>query len=281
MFLKKYRKNFRFLKVILLKCEKIIFNLIDLILPNRLKYYFFKNKIYIYKSGKKVFSLRNYSSTCQMRANTFFSKEPDTIKWIENFNDDEVFLDIGANIGIYSLYAATKGLKVWAIEPESLNFAMLNLNIFDNNLSSKINALPLSLHENTKVDKLNIFNLDWGEALNSFNNTKDQFGKNFTPSFNQGSYSIKLDELVNLIGKIDHIKIDVDGNEEIILNGAINTLKHKKIKSILIELDENLNNYELILKNLLNNGYTLKSKTASPFHPEIFGSTKNHIFYSE
>ena len=216
-----------------------------------------------------------------MRANTFFSKEPDTIKWIENFNDDEVFLDIGANIGIYSLYAATKGLKVWAIEPESLNFAMLNLNIFDNNLSSKINALPLSLHENTKVDKLNIFNLDWGEALNSFNNTKDQFGKNFTPSFNQGSYSIKLDELVNLIGKIDHIKIDVDGNEEIILNGAINTLKHKKIKSILIELDENLNNYELILKNLLNNGYTLKSKTASPFHPEIFGSTKNHIFYSE
>ena len=39
--------------------------------------------------------------------------------------------------------------------------------------------------------------------------------------------------------------------------------------------------YESILENIIKNGYTLKSKTASPFHPEIFGSTKNHIFYSE
>ena len=84
-----------------------------------------------------------------------------------------------------------------------------------------------------------------------------------------------------MAGKVDHVKIDVDGNEGVILAGGVKTLKQKKIKSILIELDENLNDYELILKILSNNGYTLKSKIASPFHPEIFGSTKNHIFYSE
>ena len=216
-----------------------------------------------------------------MRAKTFFFKEPDTIKWIENFDENDVFLDIGANVGIYSLYAAKRGIKVWAIEPESLNFAMLNLNIFDNELSSKVTALPLSLHKESKIDKLNVYNLDWGEALNSFNNTKNQFGKNFYPSFNQGSYSIKLDELIDIIEKVDHIKIDVDGNEGIILTGAIKTLKQKKIKSILIELDETLSDYEFILKNLSSYGYILKSKVASPFHPEIFGSTKNHIFYSE
>ena len=66
-----------------------------------------------------------------MRAETFFTKEPDTIEWIESFDKNDVFLDIGANIGIYSLYAAKNVSKVWAIEPESLNFAMLNLNIFD------------------------------------------------------------------------------------------------------------------------------------------------------
>ena len=102
--------------------------------------------------------------------------------------------------------------------------------------------------------------------------------KNFYPSFNQGSYSIKLDELIDIIEKVDHIKIDVDGNEGIILTGAIKTLKQKKIKSILIELDETLSDYEFILKNLSSYGYILKSKVASPFHPEIFGSTKNHIF---
>jgi FkbM family methyltransferase len=281
MNLNKYRKKFRFLKKIIIKFEKIIFNVFNSILPNRIKYYFLKNKIYIKKKGEKIFSLRNYSSTCVMRAETFFTKEPDTIKWIESFNKNEVFLDIGANIGIYSLYAAKNVSKVWAIEPESLNFAMLNLNIFDNDLSSKITALPLSLHENTKIDLLSINNLDWGEALNSFNNTKDQFGKNFIPSFYQGSYSIKLDDLINFIGRVDHVKVDVDGNEDVILAGALKTLKEKKIKSLLIELDENLKNYETILENIIKDGYILKSKTASPFHLEIFGSTKNHIFYSE
>lgn len=281
MFLNNYRKKLKFLKVIYLKFEKIIFNLLSLILPNRLKYFFLKNRIYIKQNNKKIFSIRNYSSTCSMRAKTFFFKEPDTIKWIENFDENDVFLDIGANVGIYSLYAAKRGIKVWAIEPESLNFAMLNLNIFDNELSSKVTALPLSLHKESKIDKLNVYNLDWGEALNSFNNTKNQFGKNFYPSFNQGSYSIKLDELIDIIEKVDHIKIDVDGNEGIILTGAIKTLKQKKIKSILIELDETLSDYEFILKNLSSYGYILKSKVASPFHPEIFGSTKNHIFYSE
>ena len=52
-------------------------------------------------------------------------------------------------------------------------------------------------------------------------------------------------------------------------------------KSILIELDEKLLNYKSILDKIENNGYVLKSKTASTFYPEIFGSTKNHIFYRE
>ena len=281
MILKKYRKKLRPIKIIYLKFEKIIFNLFNLIFPNRLKYYFLKNKIFIKQNKRNIFSIRNYSSTCKMRAETFLTKEPDTIEWIETFDEKDVFLDIGANVGIYSLFAAKKGLQVWAIEPESLNFAMLNLNIFDNQLSSKITALPLSLHKSSKIDKLNIFNLDWGEALNSFNNTKDQFGKNFHPNFNQGSYSIKLDDLVKIIGKVDHVKIDVDGNEDAIIEGSIQSFKEKKFKSILIELDENLNNYEFIIKKFSNAGYTLKSKTASSFHPEIFGSTKNHIFYSE
>lgn len=281
MFINKYRKHFRFLKKIQNFFEKIIFKIFDFVIPNKIKYLFFQNKVFIKINGVKILSLRNYSSTCKMRAETFLTKEPDTINWIKNFKENDVFLDIGANIGIYSLFAAKKVAKVWAIEPESLNFAMLNLNTYDNNLSSKIIALPLSLHENTQIDKLNIQNLDWGGALNSFNNTKDQFGKNFFPKFAQGSYAIKLDDLINIIGKVDHIKIDVDGNEDLIIRGGIETLKEKKIKSILIELDEKLKNYELILKDLTDNGYVLRSKTASPFHPEIFGSTKNHIFYSD
>ena len=256
-----------------------IFKVLNFFISDELGYLFLKKKRFVFQNNKKIFSIRNFSSTCKWRADTFLTKEIDTIEWIDTFNSKETFLDVGANIGIYSIYAAEKVKKVWSLEPESLNYAMLNLNIYDNNLSQKITALPMSLHNSMKISNLNINNLEWGEALNSFSNTKDQFGKNFIPKFYQGSYSLNLDDLINLIGNIDHVKIDVDGNEDLIISGAQKTLGNKKIKSFLIELDENLENYEFILKNIFENGYILKKKTASNFHPEIFGSTKNHIFY--
>ena len=44
------------------------------------------------------------------RAITFASKEPETLAWIETFENSSVFWDVGANIGLYSIYAAEKNL---------------------------------------------------------------------------------------------------------------------------------------------------------------------------
>ena len=44
-----------------------------------------------------------------IRARTLLTKEPETILWIDDFNKDDVFWDVGANIGPYSLYAAKRG----------------------------------------------------------------------------------------------------------------------------------------------------------------------------
>ena len=60
------------------------------------------------------------------RADTYASKEPDTLDWLDaELNDEDVFFDIGANIGVYSLYAAAlnAGCRVFAFEPEAQNFA--------------------------------------------------------------------------------------------------------------------------------------------------------------
>src|SRR3989338_9770525 len=81
------------------------------------------------------------------RANTFFSKEPDTLAWIDTFNKSDTFYDIGANVGLYSLYAAIKGISVIAFEPESQNYAEFNKNIFLNNLDSKIQALNVAISD--------------------------------------------------------------------------------------------------------------------------------------
>jgi hypothetical protein len=40
------------------------------------------------------------------RVRTFASKEPETLNWIDQFKDESIFWDVGANIGLYSIYSA-------------------------------------------------------------------------------------------------------------------------------------------------------------------------------
>ena len=57
------------------------------------------------KDGRKYFYYVPTEFTL-WRVQTLFSKEPETIKWINNFNTEDIFIDIGANVGIYTIYAA-------------------------------------------------------------------------------------------------------------------------------------------------------------------------------
>ena len=58
--------------------------------------------------GKKIIFSNNPSSKTYIknRMDRMLSKEPETINWINGFDKTTVFFDIGANIGIYSLYSA-------------------------------------------------------------------------------------------------------------------------------------------------------------------------------
>ena len=68
------------------------------------------------------------------KVKTYYSKEPETLSWIDNFDiyrksnsEDLIFWDIGANVGLYSIYAATKydNISVFAFEPSALNLNIL------------------------------------------------------------------------------------------------------------------------------------------------------------
>jgi len=68
---------------------------------------------------------------------SFYTKEPETVNWIKNFDKESDFFYIGANVGIYSLSAAKLNHRTVSFEPESHNFAALNININDNNFEKK------------------------------------------------------------------------------------------------------------------------------------------------
>ncbi len=59
------------------------------------------------------------------RVKTFFTQEPETLEWINSFNDKTkiIFWDIGANIGLYSIYATTRhsDIEVVSFEPSTNN----------------------------------------------------------------------------------------------------------------------------------------------------------------
>ena len=153
-------------------------------------------------SQKKELLIYNTSETINWRVSRFFTNEPEILDWINSFRknkDKIVFWDIGANIGLYSLYAATihKKISVFSFEPSIKNLLSLLKNILINKLFKKINIInnPIS---NTNLVLENMFekSLDEGAALNYFNTNKDNEGKIHTNKISYKLLSLNIDELI-------------------------------------------------------------------------------------
>ena len=67
----------------------------------------------------------------EQRFASFFDKEPETIDWIKTFKANEIFYDIGANIGVFSLFAASLLKEIKVVTKLLYSFAR----IFLHNLS--------------------------------------------------------------------------------------------------------------------------------------------------
>jgi FkbM family methyltransferase len=213
----------------------------------------FKRKIIIRENNSELFSIRNFGDSTISRAKNFFSKEPETVKWISSFQGKKFLLDIGANIGVYSLYAAKKGSKVISIEPEFHNFALLNLNIADNQLNKFISAYPISINDFSKLGFLNLRKMSWGGSGHNFEN----YDKN---AYKQGSVSLTLDQLVDELNFCPSLlKIDVDGNEPLVINGAKKLLQNKDLKEILIEINEDKEEHKRLIDVIKSNQFKIKS----------------------
>ena len=90
------------------------------------------------------------------RMDRMLTKEPETIKWINNFETDSVFFDIGANIGIYTLYSAiTIQNEVYAFEPHAASYKNLLDSINLNNLNN-CNAYCVAVSDKVNLSNINV-----------------------------------------------------------------------------------------------------------------------------
>lgn len=190
------------------------------------------------------------------RASTLLTKEPNTIAWLNTIEKDDVLVDIGANVGVYSLYAAKKrGAYVYAFEPESQNYAILSQNIFINEIKN-VKAYCLSIVDKLELGVLNLTEFNPGSSCHQFNTTLNYNGVQSNFVFEQGSLAVSLDFLVEqgLVKQPTHIKIDVDGLEPKVVLGSLKTIQ--KAKSLCIEVNINLEEHKKMIELLKLFGFT-------------------------
>ncbi|CAL6330974.1 unnamed protein product [Bathycoccus prasinos] len=180
------------------------------------------------------------------RASTFHDKEPGTINWIKSFNSDETFVDIGANIGIYSIFAAKYVNTVIAIEPHLGNVYHLLLNIVENRLC---NILPLSIGLSKETGFVHFEYRNTNPAVSQSqlriedNHHDVSYGEVSERSAYKDlelKFAASMDDLIKskIIESPEHIKIDVDGIEFQILQGMKGVLRSGRIISLLIETED-------------------------------------------
>lgn len=234
-----------------------------------------------YHNLKLQFGIPN--QICDFRIKTFTSKEPETLEWIDRIPEGSVLWDIGANIGLYSCYAAkARKCRVFAFEPSVFNLELLARNIFANHLVDSVTVVPLPLSDFLQTSTLNMTSTEWGGALSSFG---EVFGDNGLPMqkvFEFRTIGLTMEDAIHrlLIPQPDYIKMDVDGIEHLIVKGGVGVLS--KVKGMLVEVNEDFNKQaDDVAHYLKASGMELKEKRHAEMFEgsERFGHSYNQIWH--
>lgn len=179
----------------------------------------------------------------------------------------DTFIDVGANIGFYSLLMAHEdrnNISIYAFEPGTENLKTLSAAIKANNMESKIKVLPYALSDKPGICELQLASFCSGD-------------NSITPSPKvgiRGSESVKVETLDNIVEKFGFkqkncfIKIDVEGHEEMVLMGGKNFFSSDNKPIVLVESwpiskKHPKNNNIYVLSFLESCGYDI----FSVFHP--------------
>lgn len=218
------------------------------------------------------------------RGETLLTKEPETLEWIDSFDPGDVFWDVGANVGVYTLYAAraARAGRILAFEPAAENYMLLNRNIEANRVDSRVQAYCLAFNDCDRLDSLHMQTTEPGGALSSFADPVSFDGAAFVARFRQGMIGLSIDSFIAGFAPPfpNRLKIDVDGIEDKIICGAPATLADPRLKSLSIELDDGRTDYRDSVVALIEaGGLRLTAKRhAAAFDNGAFSKIYNFQF---
>ena len=162
--------------------------------------------------------------------------QPDLIIAEKLVEENSIFVDIGANIGLYTKYLSPFAKQVKAFEPVPFTFSMLSKNIKRFELSNvELNQVAVSSKNGEATIEVPI----QGGARNYYRATLEQSNSDNSSDMKIKVSTKTIDSLfLNQVGEISFIKIDVEGHELSVINGASSFLESAQ-SAWLIEIDGN------------------------------------------
>jgi FkbM family methyltransferase len=175
--------------------------------------------------GQFNYELLCHSEYDAWRARTLRTKEPGTVEWIRReVRAGDVFVDVGANIGLYTLLAAKRvGATghVYAFEPHLGNAGSLLENVRRNGLSDRVSVCSVALHHLEGFFPFNYSAMVSGSSMSQLGETRTDSGAVFQPVMAELKCGVTLDHLIDsgVVRRPTLVKLDVDGNELQVLEG--------------------------------------------------------------
>jgi FkbM family methyltransferase len=167
------------------------------------------------------------------------TREPETLAWIDSFVTPCVLWDIGANVGTYSLYAALRpDVSVVSFEPSAGSYNALCENIHANGRHDRIKAYCVALNDRTTLATLNMEDINAGGFPNAFGAEQNADGQLVKTSYRQGAVGFSIDDFRAFFSlpAPNYLKLDIDGIEDKVLAGGVNTIADPALRGIMIEM---------------------------------------------
>lgn len=222
--------------------------------------YFTKNRFKIYRRQGVLFLL-NLKNSIDRKIifNGIFEKEQifSMIEAAKKIKPD-YFIDVGANLGLYSVIVANSPdvKRVIAFEPDKSNYSQLRANILINNLMTKISSFEKGLSDKNDVEEF-YKNKGRDTGTSRIKGLKPMEADN-NNQFELCSIDVvRLDDLLELENKNIFLKMDIEGHEFFAFEGMRALLLNNNCRIQVEVFNDNFEKVDALLKTL---GYAISEQ---------------------
>lgn len=177
--------------------------------------------------------------------------------WRRHLKPGDIFIDVGANIGAYTLWAAEGGAEVIALEPNGPACDRLQENVALNDYANRVTVICAAA----------------GAAPGTARMTASlSAGNHLILDHGSGDVDVRVETIDEIVGlrQVAGMKVDVEGAERLVLQGADRALRERRIA--LLQLEWNRRSWHLLGEDRTPVANLLRGYGYGLFYPDETGS---------